>query len=340
MHLKNKITIVIPTLNRPISLSKSLDYYSKLPFTVKYFDGSKIKNKKFKNLPPHIKYFHLPNLSFFSRIKKSLSTISTPYVILGCDDEFYTLGGLISCFNCLEKNKKYISSIGQCVKFYTKTNKIITYLGYEKNLFNSVKSSKSEDRVKEHLQEYAPKYIYSLSRAIFWKKAFTNMLNLNLPVFAIGELVFEISMAFQGKIKILRKLFWFRNYDNSPHYNTEAYLNPENKITTWWNEKKKKKERNFFIYRFSKLLNSKNKKKTSKLIWDVINAYCNNKEVIKAIDAKNVNFFNRVLSAIKFRLNFFSIIKNDQLSLEKLLKENKIKFLSKEIKLIYKLIKN
>ena len=46
MNINNKITIIIPTLNRPISLKKSIEYYKKFPFLVKYFDGS---NKKKKN---------------------------------------------------------------------------------------------------------------------------------------------------------------------------------------------------------------------------------------------------------------------------------------------------
>ena len=48
MNINNKITIIIPTLNRPISLKKSIEYYKKFPFLVKYFDGSnKKKNYQF-----------------------------------------------------------------------------------------------------------------------------------------------------------------------------------------------------------------------------------------------------------------------------------------------------
>tara|TARA_B110000114_G_C15090219_1_gene398201 strand:+ start:1776 stop:2792 length:1017 start_codon:yes stop_codon:yes gene_type:complete len=338
MNINNKITIIIPTLNRPISLKKSIEYYKKFPFLVKYFDGSN-KKKKIINLPKNIEYFHFPNLGLYERLDLSLQYIKTPYVILGCDDEFYTFEGLISCLKKLESNKEYISCIGQCIKFFSVNKKVFTSLGYKENLKNTINQFDYEARIKKHLQNYAPKYIYSLSRSFFWKKSIKNLVSLKFPVFAIGELVFEISMAFHGKIFIQKKLFWFRNYNNTPSNSPEEYLKPENRLNDWWNNSSQKNKKNLFLKKFSKLLDPKNSKLLKKIIQQSINNYCNQKKVIKKMKAKKTNFIQRVINKINFFSYYLYFLKDDKEDIKKILHKNKINFSSKELNLMFKFIK-
>jgi glycosyltransferase domain-containing protein len=338
MNIKNKITIIIPTLNRPISLKNSIEYYKKLPFSVKYFDGSN-KKIKIKNLSKNIKYFHIPNLGLYERLDLSLKYIKTPYVILGTDDEFYTYEGLISCLSKLETKKEYISCIGQCIKFFSVNKKLFTFLGYKENLKNTIDQSDYEIRIKKHLQNYAPKYIYSLSRSFYWKKSVKNLISLKFPAFAIGELVFEISMAFYGKILIQKKLFWFRNYNNIPINSPEEYLKPKNKLDDWWNHIQQKNKENIFLEKFSKSLDKKNSKSLKKIIQLSINNYCNQKNVIKKMNAKKINFIQRIINKINFFLYHFYFLKNDKNDLKKILYKNKINFCTKELDLVFKFIK-
>ena len=338
MNINNKITIIIPTLNRPVSLKKSIDYYKQFPFLVKYFDGSN-KKKKIINLPKNIEYFHLPNLGFNERLDLSLRHIKTPYVILGCDDEFYTYEGLISCLKKLESNKVYISCIGQCIKFFSVNKKVFTSLGYEENLKNTIDKSDYETRIKKHLQNYAPKYIYSLSRSFFWKKSIKNLVSLNFPVFAIGEIVFEISMAFYGKIFIEKKLFWFRNYNNIPSNCPEEYLKPENRLNDWWNNSLQRYEINLFLEKFSKLLDLKNSKLLKKIIQQSINNYCNQKKVTKKMHFEKNNFIQRIINKINFFSYYLYFLKDDKEDIKKILYKNKINFSSKGLNLMFKFIK-
>lgn len=338
MNIKSKITIIIPTLNRPISLMKSIEYYKNLPFLVKYFDGSN-KKIKIKILPKNIKYFHTSNLGLYERLNLSLKHIKTPYVILGTDDEFYTYGGLISCLSKLETNKEYISCIGQCIKFFSVNKKLFTSLGYEKNLKNTIYQSDYQIRIKKHLQNYAPKYIYSLSRSLYWKKSVKNLTSLKFPAFAIGELVFEISMAFYGKIFMQKKLFWFRNYNNIPTNSPEEYLRPENRLDVWWNNSLQKNRKNIFLEKFSKFLSKKSSKSVKKIIQTSINNYCNQKSTVMKIKAKKISFTQKIINKINFFLFHLYFLKNDKNDLKKILYKNKINFSNDEIDSIFKLIK-
>tara|TARA_B110000037_G_C17109748_1_gene501353 strand:- start:581 stop:1411 length:831 start_codon:yes stop_codon:yes gene_type:complete len=275
----------------------------------------------------------------YERLDLSLQYIKTPYVILGCDDEFYTFEGLISCLKKLESNKEYISCIGQCIKFFSVNKKVFTSLGYKENLKNTINQFDYEARIKKHLQNYAPKYIYSLSRSFFWKKSIKNLVSLKFPVFAIGELVFEISMAFHGKIFIQKKLFWFRNYNNTPSNSPEEYLKPENRLNDWWNNSSQKNKKNLFLKKFSKLLDPKNSKLLKKIIQQSINNYCNQKKVIKKMKAKKTNFIQRVINKINFFSYYLYFLKDDKEDIKKILHKNKINFSSKELNLMFKFIK-
>ena len=338
MNINNKITIIIPTLNRPLSLKKSIEYYKNFPFLVKYFDGSN-KKIKIKNLSKNIEYLHLPNLGLYERLNLSLKYIKTPYVILGTDDEFYSYEGLISCLKKLETNKKYISSIGQCIKFFSVNNKVFTSLGYKENLKNTIDQSGYETRIKKHLQNYAPKYIYSLSRSFYWKKAVKNLVSLKFPAFAIGELVFEISMAFYGKIFIQKKLFWFRNFNNIPATSPEEYLKPENRLDDWWNSPLKISEKNLFLEKFSKFLDKKNSKLIKKTIQQSMNNYCNQKNVVKKMKAKKINKIQKIINKINFFSYYLYFFKDDKKDIKKILHKNKINFSIEELNSIFKLIK-
>lgn len=338
MSTKSKITIIIPTLNRPISLKESIKYYQSLPFHVKYFDGSN-KKLKIKILPKNIEYFHKPNLGLYERLNLSLKHIKTPYVILGTDDEFYSYGGLISCLNKLEANREYISCIGQCINFFSVNKKLFTSLGYKENLKNTIFQSDPEIRIKKHLQNYAPKYIYSLSRSFYWKKSVKNLISLKFPVFAIGELVFEISMAFYGKIFIQKKLFWFRNYNNIPTNSPEEYLKPENRLDIWWNNPLQKNKKNIFLEKFSKFLSKKNSKSLKKIIQISLNSYCSQKSVVMKMKSKQINFIQRIINRINFLLKYLYFLKNDENDLKKILYKNKINFSNEELDLIFKLLK-
>ena len=117
----NKLSVVVLSFNKELSLKAILNYWSNYPVELIIMDGSYEKNnliiKNEHNPNFKLRYFHEP-ASYFDRIKKATSIISTEYVLLTADDEIHLPRGILRSIKFLENNLEYNSSMGQCNLIY------------------------------------------------------------------------------------------------------------------------------------------------------------------------------------------------------------------------------
>jgi glycosyltransferase domain-containing protein len=126
--LQNKLTIVVPTLNRSLFLTRALDYYMQIGYDGSIIVGDssndwyeKTQNQKaIKDSGLDIQYYHFPLGKISHDAVKThflLDKIKTPYVTLAGDDDFQIPNGLIKCVEFLENHPDYISAHGNRINF-------------------------------------------------------------------------------------------------------------------------------------------------------------------------------------------------------------------------------
>ena len=110
VELLSELTIVIPTYNRPLELERAIEYWRDIPVTVHILDGS---DKSFfvEGIQPGTQtiYYHsFPSKSesakenWSRRLKSGLSLMNTRFSALCCDDDVFTMEGMITALKILD----------------------------------------------------------------------------------------------------------------------------------------------------------------------------------------------------------------------------------------------
>jgi len=243
MSLK-RLTIIVPTYNRQKFIFRQIEFWSKLPVNLLILDGSKEPCKNIKGkLSKKIIYYHAP-ISIEQRLKNSLDFISTDYVAMISDDEFFLHSTLKTCVQFLDINPDFSTCKGQSIGFHWDNNKVLGRLVYQGLKGYIVKNNKSNDRIKEHLFNYQMATLWSVQR----KKVFESCIKVisnysTISSAAAIELGISIVSAYMGKIKVVDDLMWLRSYENKNIWWSSGRI----RIPEWWKDKTKKKEHKLFI---------------------------------------------------------------------------------------------
>tara|TARA_R110002074_G_scaffold69021_1_gene161421 strand:- start:1871 stop:2668 length:798 start_codon:yes stop_codon:yes gene_type:complete len=109
-NLKSLLTIVVCIHERKHTLPASQEYYNGCPYNVIYSDSSATPSDVTET--DNIRYIYDPNMLYYSKMIKILSTTSTPYVIEICDDMILNFDAIKECLIFLENNKDYCFAQG------------------------------------------------------------------------------------------------------------------------------------------------------------------------------------------------------------------------------------
>lgn len=205
----NKLTIFILTKDRHNFLIKTLDFWSNYKINLIVLDGSKKKlNLQNSNL---LEYYHIKNSSPYKRILMGLKKLKTKYVLFSGDDEIFIPEVLKNGINFLEKNKSYLSYIGQTLTFDKFINIFFFKISYFKKYSLSTNSRiKRSSKLSKNYNIY---FFYAINRANYFKKnmkksiKFEKVKNLK----SLCEYTFEYLMSMNGKCKVVKKIHWIRN---------------------------------------------------------------------------------------------------------------------------------
>ena len=257
----SKLTLVMATYGRQDHAIRNMRYWSNTGVVFLVLDASPnpIKNKQLKNFGNNILYVH-DQSDYNKRIVNSFSKINTKYTQLICDDEFYPISSVISSIKELEKNEKIISCMGVCLGFEVdkKNKKIFSKRIYERLIsnYNYTMNSDPFERMSGYMINYIPFLMYAMIRTDIWKKAFDlpakfvkNQKNINnvekFNFFASDEIQINMYLAFAGRSKIVRELYWLRSFGE--HLTIRDLYKkklPEPNLTfqNWWNSSSEKED--------------------------------------------------------------------------------------------------
>lgn len=225
-----KLTILIPTYNRPEWLKRSIHYllqYS-MNYQVHILDGG---NESSKNLnSSFIKELNNPaititgynsDLNLGLRLLEGLKKVTTSYVLIWPDDDFLVPRHLDEIMNFMDRNPDYSAGIGKvlCLVRANKLKAILPKSSYF--LIDHLRHSPSmvDPAILRRIISYnlitrqggLPLY-YSLRRTSQLRASFEHMRQETR--YSIMELMMNTLCLIDGKVKSFDFFFGFRNYSS------------------------------------------------------------------------------------------------------------------------------
>lgn len=316
----NDLTIVVLTYCRQNYALRLMRYWTDKGVRVIVVDGTDtpIAQKNLQGLTESITYLHMP-VGIYERLQSCLNLLSTRYVMLSGDDEFYLPSALMSCIKVLESDSSIVACCGRSLAFEPRDGNIYGYPFYPKLKNYSLMEDNPKTRVINHMSNYVPSLIYAVSKTIQWKKVWTYLLQHEFAIQSITELQFELSMAYVGKSKVIPELMWLRSLnENPPTRGTDPSLSESIPFHTWWTSDQFFIEREQFIIFMKKLLRFlKRNKRTDhrEIVMAGFNAYA--RETQKSFRSSYLNSLNPLI-ILKF-LDRKSLLKKIKKNLRKIL---------------------
>jgi len=238
-----KITVVIPTYNRRKYLFRSVKYWEDLNVSVIIADGSdkELESNIVSSFGNKTRYIY-DKKNLVERLSGICNYISTEYVCMMGDDEFYLSSSVLQAIKELEQDHELVACMGEAIGFRYKSGKIEYKNVYPELRGYIIENDCRWDRIRRHMQNYACSTIYAVCRKKSWIWAIQESSTVNCNVFSIFEYSFEILMSCEGKSKIIPYLHWMRSFEEGPaqHYN-------EINIVYWWFSKSRQAEKEKYL---------------------------------------------------------------------------------------------
>ena len=174
MSLLSKLTLVIPTYNRPRYALRNMRYWSGSEVTVHVLDGGEqpIPVEEMAGLAANVNYHHMPiPMPSWAPLRKASDLVQTEYVAMLGDDELYLPDALEACIQELESDESLVACSGRCLGFQLISKQILGYPVFTEWENYSVPQDDPISRMIHHMNTYTLSTIYSVVRTPVWNLA-------------------------------------------------------------------------------------------------------------------------------------------------------------------------
>lgn len=272
MSMRDKITIIILSYNRPRYLKRSMDFYISYGFNVIVIDGSK-KKQVIENKDKKLCYVNLKK-SYHERFIYSAKLVKTKYSILVNDDEFFFPEFIDLSINFLEKNKDYVSVCGIVFTFLLKKEEIFFNQGYIYFSDRICKSNTVEERIEHSIHNPSVHGYNSVMRSQIFKGEAQLLSKLKgIKNIFFKELFLNIYITSKGKSKFFNNLAWFRSFENNWIQTKGWNRNTKFQNPYLWIKRQPGKKIKKYAEVLAKEISDKDSLKISKLIHHNLNIY-------------------------------------------------------------------
>lgn len=219
---REKITIVIPTMNRADFLRRLLHYFVGANFQGWIFIGDSSSEaqmdetkKTIKSLGGSlkIKYFECPGLSDVGAIMHINQSVVTPYCAFLADDDFLCVNGINKCIAFLESNPDYGAAHGKGIATRIDRDGPYGHVSqvqvYEQTVLDANSGSQ---RLRDYYASGPYALIFSVHRSQDWRDMFEGFDSSQWARqgFIFGELIPSSISAVRNKVKELDCLYLVR----------------------------------------------------------------------------------------------------------------------------------
>ncbi len=238
------LTIIIPTINRPSMLRRTLDYYVKSNISSKIIlaDSSNEESKKHNSdilydfsKKLEIEYFHVSqDTSLMKKMSMAADKVNTPYVLEVGDDDFLLRSSLLYVMNELEKDKTIAAGYGHRlgISAISEPTSGMEWINVFPFYDMPIENTRPLDRIRHLTVPCWQQYPYSIYRKEVLQKAYQVVRPFKAAQYV--ELFQFAAVLSQGKWKKFDLLFAVCNTD-SDYYR----LRSKSSFPIYWGYKSK-----------------------------------------------------------------------------------------------------
>jgi glycosyltransferase domain-containing protein len=213
----NELTIVIPTVSRPLFVLRQFEFWGMTDARVVILDGAREPIEIPEHLKrPNISYVH-SGIRFNERLATAGKYVSTRYCALLTDDEFFLPSGLLAAIRRLESDPTIIGCVGRCLYFFVDQGRFLVSDGYREWKPFPDGSPSLETRLDADLP---PNKTHKAQFAVLRRAQWIDMFRSSYSVFFSSGYTYErllnLSRTVHGKTEILEDLLWMRSMENPP----------------------------------------------------------------------------------------------------------------------------
>jgi glycosyltransferase domain-containing protein len=219
----SKVSILLPTMNRPDFLIRQLNYYAnvKCPHPIYIGDASSLEiNKKIESAIKifsdlvNIHYHYLPGLNIRKTITKLAELSQEDYCAVICDDDYLVPDSLTKCAMFLKENLDFRTAQGKAIIFALNESGPYGSLKHSNNYWHtkSIEFSSASDRIKYFSTNYwVPQF------SVHRKEEFLedSIIYKDVEDESFGELLHCYTFICKGKSKFLDCLYLVRQVHDS-----------------------------------------------------------------------------------------------------------------------------
>ena len=237
--MKNLLTIVIPSHNRPKRLERLLNFYIENGFENIVVADSSIK--EFENVIKYngyISYRHLPNVNLAKKIIEIKEYVNTPYVVLCAEDDYLMPGALENIVRFLELNKDYKSAKGYWLQYRPYENDNLRSLYPQVSIKNSLHQNDPKQRTISLFEHYFQFYYVVMTKELFFDsyESIIEKDKIILDNLCLLEMWQATYCSYNGKHAVLPLFYGIREFiHGSAGHRFLSYYELK-KITKIWNK--------------------------------------------------------------------------------------------------------
>jgi glycosyltransferase domain-containing protein len=214
------LSIVVPTRGRATFMRRLLKYFadSGCPWPIVLADEGAAEDREIiaSLVREHagslrlVHRFTIGPCDFIGKVRDALAEVATPYVVLGADDDFFSLQGLMAAVAWLEANADYSLAHGLAIGFHVAGDDAVHGGMHRLSAYrqSAVEQDSALQRVVAHLPGYATTW-YSVQRTSEALENYTITGSLGLDV-RFREFLPSFLAVARGKAKKLPTFYMAR----------------------------------------------------------------------------------------------------------------------------------
>jgi glycosyltransferase domain-containing protein len=213
----SQLTVVIPTVSRPLFVIRQFEYWRDLNAQVVILDGAPESIDIPSDLKsPNIRYLHT-GTRFNERLATAGQYVDTKYCALLPDDEFYLPSGMHAAIERLEKDPSVIGCVGRCLYFFVDQGRFLLKDAYREWLPFPDTARTVHERLDVDLPPLKThKAQFAIMRSDHWKTMFERSYTQFFSCGYTYERFLNLQRTVLGRTEILDDVLWMRSMENPP----------------------------------------------------------------------------------------------------------------------------
>lgn len=211
----SRLTVVIPTYKRPAFVDRQIRFWRDFDAQVLILDGTSESGVP-EGLPPNVRYL-ASGKSFVERMYSAGDHISTEFVALLADDEFFMPSGLDDAIRHLDQNQSTVGCVGRSLYFFIDQGRFLVSHAYRDwkpfpDQFEELTIRLDADLPpnKTHMA------MYGVFRRHHWDTMRRSAYGRQFSCGYVYERLLNLQRTLLGPTMILDTLLWLRSKENPP----------------------------------------------------------------------------------------------------------------------------